>query len=213
MVPRAVAGAPVDRVDDLAAHLPACRLPGLFRRSAADFPVQHGYLRPDPAKVAEIARRYRSEVHQRVIGVAWRSTNPGFGQQKTMPLSDWGPILRLPGVRYVALQHGDCTADIAASGADVLLDAAIDPLRDLDGFIAQVAAVDHVVCVSNTTAHVAGALGKPCIVMLPAGRSLLWQWTLRQGDRSPWYASVRLVQAERPDQWAAVARQVARRLG
>lgn len=51
----------------------------------------------DPAKVAEIARRYRSDGHPRVIGVAWRSTNPGFGQQKTMPLSDWGPILRLPG--------------------------------------------------------------------------------------------------------------------
>lgn len=55
-------------------------------------------------------------------------------------------------------------------------DAAIDPATDLDGFAAQVAALDLVVSSSNTTVHMAGALGIPAWTMLHRGPPITPYW-------------------------------------
>ena len=76
-----------------------------------------------------------------------------------------------------------------------------DPLRDLDGFAAQVAALDLVISVDNTTVHFAGALGRPVWTLLPAVPD--WRWQLQRDD-SPWYPSMRLFRQRRPGDWAHV---------
>lgn len=193
----------------LAAQLPATRLPCLLRRTLADFPARAAYLRADPARTAELAARYRGAGRPLVVGVAWRSTNAAFGASKSIPLADLGPLFARRPALWVSLQHGDCAAEIAAAGGQVTVDPAIDPIADLDGLLAQIAAVDLVVAGSNTTAHLAGALGKPCWVLLPRGSGLLWHWLLPTGERSPWYPSVRLFRATLPADWSAVIRQAA----
>ena len=45
-------------------------------------------------------------------------------------------------------------------------------------------ACDAVVTVSNTTAHLAGALGRPTWVMVPHGHARIWYW-FRDQDESP----------------------------
>src|SRR3546814_16287090 len=65
-------------------------------------------------------------------------------------------------------------------------------MQDLDGFAAQVAAMDMVITTSNTTAHMAGALGRPTWVMLHQGISPHWYWG-RDGETTPWYPSLRLL--------------------
>lgn len=54
------------------------------------------------------------------------------------------------------------------------------------------------VTTSNTTAHIAGALGVPCLVLLPRTRPVLWYWGYR-GERTPWYPSLRLLRNEHED--------------
>jgi ADP-heptose:LPS heptosyltransferase len=80
-------------------------------------------------------------------------------------------------------------------------------LTDLDGFAAQVAALDLVITISNTTAHVAGALGVPCWVLLPSGLGENWYWFLDRDD-SPWYPSVRLFRQSEPGVWTDVINNV-----
>ena len=53
-------------------------------------------------------------------------------------------------------------------------DATIDQMTDIDGFAAQIAALDAVVTISRTAAHVAGALGIPCIVVRDDKPILAW---------------------------------------
>ena len=48
-------------------------------------------------------------------------------------------------------------------GGRIIRDPSIDQLVDLDGFAAQIAALDAVVSISNTTIDVAGMLGKPTV--------------------------------------------------
>ncbi|BBK37004.1 hypothetical protein STAQ_20820 [Allostella sp. ATCC 35155] len=188
----------------IAAHLPASRLPGLFRPNLGAFPDRAAYLSADAGRVADLAARYRRDHPGLVVGIAWRSTNAAFGHRKSIPLADWHPLFARRPARWISLQHGDCAAEITAAGGQVHVDPDIDPVADIDGLMAQIAAVDLVIAASNSTAHLAGALGRPCWVLLPRGSGLLWHWLVPAGgDRSPWYPSVRLFRSDGPNDWTA----------
>jgi ADP-heptose:LPS heptosyltransferase len=94
-------------------------------------------------------------------------------------------------------------------GIDVHWDREIDPLASLDDLATQVAAMDLVVSIDNSTVHMAGALGVPVWVMLPKVPD--WRWLLDRED-SVWYASARLFRQERRADWVAVITAVAAEL-
>jgi ADP-heptose:LPS heptosyltransferase len=98
-----------------------------------------------------------------------------------------------------------------AYGVEVIADAGIDQLKDLDSFAAQVAAMDIVVSTSNTTAHMAAALGKPTLILLHHGISPHWYWT-RNGEATPWYPTARLLRQPKSGDWRSLAENVAAEL-
>ena len=145
------------------------------------------------------------------IGLSWRSGNPRFGTAKSLALTDFEPVLETPNSVFIDLQYGDTTDERGAlersCGRTLHHDTDIDSLADLDAFAAQVAAMDLVITASNTTAHMAGALGVPCWVLVPTGPGLLWYWFLDR-SASPWYPSPRLFRQAAPGDWAPVVQQV-----
>ena len=85
-----------------------------------------------------------------------------------------------------------------------------EPRLCVCAFAAQLAAMDLVVSISNTTVHMAGALGVPAWVML--NKVPLNCWMLDRAD-SPWYPSLRLFRQTQSDQWADMIGCVADALG
>lgn len=188
-------------------------LGAVMRVEREDLAGGAAFLRADPRSAEEIRRRYAALAAGRpIVGIAWASISPGRGEWKTASLSYWGPLLKQD-CFFVSLQYGDTDADIAAAraafGVDIHSDATIDQFKDLDAFAAQIVALDRVVSVSNTTVHMAGALGVDCIVMPPPARGRLWYWSI-QGDTTPWYDSMRVVRRSLREGWTdQVARAAA----
>ncbi|MBI3710900.1 MAG: hypothetical protein HY246_24910, partial [Proteobacteria bacterium] len=200
---------------DIGAQLALGSLPGLLRPSFDSFRPHRGYLAADPARAAALRARYRALGPGPVVGVGWRSSRRDLTRWKSSDLSDWGPILTLPGVVFVNLQYGDCRAELQqvqeTIGVTIHDDREIDSLKDLDAFAAQVAATDLTVSISNTAVHFAGALNVPVWTLLPTGLGLLHYWFLERED-SPWYPSMRLFRQRKLGDWGDVIARVAAEL-
>jgi hypothetical protein len=151
----------------------------------------------------------------RVIGLSWISKAPIGGAQKSAKLVDFASLLRLPGYRFVDLQYGDTSAerDAVERALGIRIERLhdIDTTNDLDGLAALMGACDAVVTVSNTTAHLAGALGRPTVVMVPHGHARIWYW-FRDRDESPWYPRVRVWRQRRGQAWSELVAEVAKAL-
>ncbi len=192
--------------------LPLGSLPLHFRRRAEDFPGRP-YLVPDPERVAFWRRRYQDLGGAPVIGISWRGGNREDRHKRSLPLADWGPVFAHGDCRFVDLQYKGTGAErrLVASRFHTPLHhwPESDPFHKVDELAAQLAACDGYLGVANATAHLAGALGVPSLVLVPFVPS--WRWGIT-GETTPWYTSVRLLRQPRPGDWGPVIREAARRL-
>jgi tetratricopeptide (TPR) repeat protein len=141
-----------------------------------------------------------------LVGISWHSANARLGRHKSLQLGDFDGVLEVPGVRIVNLQYGDTRSERFMfqdrTGHQILHVPEADPLGDLDAFADLIGACDLVVSVSNTTVHLAGAMGKPVKALIPASGVSLWYWRHRQGSRSLWYPDVELFTQADPGDWS-----------
>lgn len=202
--------------DDFDVRLPLTDVAQWLRPGLSSFPQHDGYLAPDRTLVEELRGRYLKDGATRLVGLSWRSASGPTGRFKSMDLTAWENLLTLPGAAFVSLQYGDCDDDIAraraTTGREVIQDRSIESSGDMDRFAAQVAAMDLVISVSNTTVHVAGGLGRPVWILVPKGPGAHWYWFLNRAD-SPWYPSARLFRQERPGAWEKPLEDIAGALG
>jgi tetratricopeptide (TPR) repeat protein len=198
-----------DKVD---AQEPLASLGRVLRRSWDEFPRRdRGYLVADAARARALRARLAGD-GRTVIGLSWVSKAPVGGASKSARLADFEALLRLPDCRFVDLQYGDTGEERAALARDlgVVVERLgdIDNTNDLDGLAALMTACDAVVTVSNTTAHLAGALGRPGFVMVPHGHARIWYW-FHDRKQSPWYPHMEVRRQHRGQPWTDVVAAVA----
>lgn len=178
-----------------------------FRHDAAALQrVKTPYLQADPARTAAIRARL-TQSGRLICGLSWQSKNAASGKEKSLGLATLAPLLSVPGVSFVDLQYGDTRDEReelrASQGLTVQKLDDIDNREDLDGLASLVSACDLIVTISNTTAHLAAALGKPTIILLSSSPNLLWYWHRDRSD-SPWYPSAVLLRQPQVGAWTEV---------
>jgi tetratricopeptide (TPR) repeat protein len=184
-------------------------LPLLFRRERKAFPRHAGYLSADPARSAAWRQRLDALGTGRKVGLAWRGGLMRTGRvQRSIALDSLHPLLRIPGITWVNLQHGDTAAEIASvrDRQGTCIKSFDGVLEDLDETAALVEGLDLVITVCSTVVHLAGALGRPAWVLTP--RAPAWRYLL-EGTQMPWYPSVAMYRQDAPGDWSPVVQRVA----
>jgi ADP-heptose:LPS heptosyltransferase len=118
------------------------------------------------------------------------------------------PLLVLPDIAWYSLQHGEASKDldgIAEAKRIVPLPESAS-LVDTAGLVAE---LDLVISVDTSVAHLAGALGRRCWLLLPFAPD--WRWMLDR-DATPWYPAMRLFRQSRLHDWSSVVTRVAAEL-
>ncbi|GEO80075.1 glycosyltransferase family 9 protein [Pararhodospirillum oryzae] len=172
------------------------------------------YLSADPVREQAWARRLDALVPGGFrVGVAWRG-NPAHAldRERSLAPAALAGLARVPGVTLIAL-HPDLRPDERRTLEDLGI-AMVPPDADwrdhaFAGLAGLMASLDLVISVDTAFAHVAGALGRPVWVLLPAVPD--WRWGLH-GESTPWYPTMRLFRQETPGGWGTVLDSVSRRL-
>jgi hypothetical protein len=133
-------------------------------------------------------RTWAGRVPPGAIGIVWKG-RPTPNPARSMP-------------------SGDLLAPLAATGRP-LVDLS-EPEGDFADTAAIIEQLDALITVDTAFAHLAGALGKPCLVMLPFLRPDC-RWLERRDD-SPWYPTVRLFRQPAPGDWTSVVSEVGQAL-
>lgn len=163
-------------------------LPLHFGTTVASIPARLPYLRALHDRHAAWQGRLPDPGLR--VGLLWRG-NPRHrnDDQRSLPgLATLAPLWAAPGVRFVSLQKGSGEEEALAPPPQQPIVALGGEIRDFADTAAIVAQLDLTISVDTAVAHVAGALGKPCWVLLPAFGTD-WRW-LRGRTDSPWYPEV-----------------------
>jgi tetratricopeptide (TPR) repeat protein len=180
---------------------PLLELPCVFGTTVDTLPSPERYLAALASDRQAWAKRLDGMAGLRV-GLCWSSGFWGSKDRspKSVPLELLAPLQAIPGVRLFSLQKGPALADLQQT--HLRIEDYDADLRDLADTAALIENLDLVVSVDTSVAHLAGALGKPVIMMLKFESGSFW---LTDIDHSPWYRSMRIVRQDRPGDWAAVA--------
>lgn len=204
----------VDRVHALGETLPQdwdywtrpMRLPRLFDTELTTIPAEVPYLRARP----EMAEHWRDLLPQQGlrVGLAWRG-NANFENDADRSLPSLMSLAPLAAVHahFVSLQKGAGEAEALQPPSGMSLLAVGGQLADFADTAAVIANLDLVISVDTAVAHLAGALGKPCWLLLPDYRCD-WRWMADRND-TPWYPSMHLFRQPRGGGWAPVIAEVA----
>ena len=166
---------------------------------------QPKYLTPSESMVRAFRNAWEKQGWQLNIGLSWRSKAAVNGSLRSIPEPLLSPLLQRRDLTFHSLQYD---ADIAeVSGLSQQLDRPIfmdrdsQPLKDIDRLAAQIAALDLVISIDNSTVHLAGAVGTPCWVALPA--AVDWRWPA-SGFTTGLYECLRLYRNNQIHHWGAV---------
>ncbi|MEQ8195750.1 MAG: hypothetical protein RIB59_14795, partial [Rhodospirillales bacterium] len=187
-------------------QVPCGDLGAYLRPDLSAFPKHSGYIKPESNDAERLREKYRSLGNGAfVVGLSWKSGNQFVGEKRSAEIDLWEPILTCPGCFFVNLQYGKVKPFLDAfereTGIGIHCDDEVDPLTDMDIFLAQLAAVDLTISIDNSTVHAAGALGRPAWTLLAAAPD--WRW-LQNEETSYWYPSMRLIRQEKLGAWESV---------
>ncbi|MFZ4288814.1 tetratricopeptide repeat protein [Variovorax sp. HJSM1_2] len=182
--------------------VPPLSLPYLFA-IRPDTPTVLPYLQAEPALVAHWAGSLPAGGLR--VGLVWKG-NPRFENDadRSLPsLLCLAPLGEVSGVHFISLQKAAGEDEAAKPPAGLPVVNLGPQMRDFADAAALVAQLDLVISVDTAMAHLAGALGKPCWLLLPHYQTD-WRW-LDQRTDSPWYPGVmRLFRQTREGDWAPV---------
>lgn len=185
-------------------QIPMASLGTILRPDMASFGDGSRYLHADEQAVTRLKARYDSLFPgKRLIGLSWRGGKTVFTERqgRRIRFDDLAELAALENVQFIDLQYDSSPQDIArlqAAGLPIYHDDDVDPTSFLDPQAAQIAALDAVVSVDNTTVHLAGALGIPTYMLVQLNPN--WRWGLNEG-RSHWYNSVNVFRNTTLDNW------------
>ena len=165
---------------------------------------------PPPARF-EIPREVRERWAARIppgglrVGMVWAGNPKHMNDRwRSVPLAYLLRLLEAREARLFSLQMGGAAEELAAGIARQVVDLRPE-IGDYGDTAAAIAALDLVITVDTSVAHLAGSLGKPVWNLVAYASD--WRWQMERED-TPWYPSMRIFRQKRPGDWGGVMDRV-----
>lgn len=189
--------------------VPPLSLPFGFQTRLETIPAEIPYLRVAPERIERWAGVMESGGQEMRVGLVWKG-NPRFENDADRSLDSLdalAPLGDVAEVRYFSLQKGAGETEAQRPPKPLAMVDLGSRMVDFSDTAAIVMNLDLVIAVDTAVVHLAGALGKPCWVLLPDYKPD-WRW-LADRDDSPWYPGViKIYRQQTAGDWATVIARV-----
>ena len=169
---------------------------GQFYRNSKSKFKKKPFLKADEKKIKEIKSFLNKYNKKFNIGISWRSFKNRYSNEKSLSLINLKNVFEINNCNFINLQYGDVNSEIdefsKKTGLDIITLPQIDLYNNFDDVAALLKNLDLFLTVSNSTAHLAGALGIKTIVIKPSNHALFHYWN-QSNDQTPWYNSIKLI--------------------
>jgi len=186
-----------EKMLDFDVHTPIMSLPYLLKIKEKNiFNLSEGYLNAD-SKLMEEYHNKIFNTDKMKIGIKWQG-NTYYDRDRVISVEAFEPLLELENVDFYSFQTFEGSEDLSKLQSKYnIIDIGKD-LLDFGQTAAALSNLDLVICNDTSLAHLAGALGIPCYIMLPYEVNWRWHDNLAKCD---WYDSVKLFRQHQPGNW------------
>lgn len=133
------------------------------------------------------------------VGLSWKG-NPDYAHDnnRSIALSELCPLFDIPGAAFYSLQIRPDPVEIGKLGLDGFIGDLSALIKDWRDTASAIEAMDVIVTTDSANAHMAGALGKPTLLLL--NKTNCWRWMTGRNE-TPWYKNTKLFRQPEPFQW------------
>ncbi|MGJ8620953.1 MAG: tetratricopeptide repeat protein [Methylophilaceae bacterium] len=187
-------------LQDFDYHCPIMSLPLAIKTQLDSIPANIPYLYADTEKANHWKKQLGNKIKPRV-GLVWSgSVEHVNDHHRSMPLEKISPLFSLP-YAFHALQNQISDDDLKFLQNDSLIQLHQAELNDFADTAALIEQMDLVITVDTSVAHLAGAMGKECWVLL--AKAYDFRWLTNRTD-SPWYPTMTLFKQPEFNDWDSV---------
>ncbi|MFH5924498.1 tetratricopeptide repeat protein [Roseomonas xinghualingensis] len=195
---------PGDEAPPHAAQCPLMSLPMALGTGSDSIPAPIRFPAIDPMRVAAWNQSLPSGRLR--LGIACSGNPRHLGDKhRSIPLERFAALLG-PDVDAYLIQTELRPADAAFLATRPNFTDLGPRLTSFTETAAALEAMDAIVCVDTSVAHLAGTLGRPVHLLLPPLPD--WRWMLDRPD-APWYPGMRLHRRARGEEWDTVIARIA----
>ena len=166
----------------------------IFRKKLEDFDP-NPFLSIDNNKISKINNWLKNINNKSLIGISWKSKNLDVGEIKSLDLEILEPLLNKKNFTFINLQYGDTKDEIKRFedkyNVKIITLSELDLFNDFESISIILKKLKLFISVSNSTAHLAGALGVETWLIKPAQHAVFHYWN-QPNYKTPWYKSIKL---------------------
>lgn len=181
-------------------HIPMLSLPyvlGLDENNM--FVGKSGYLKSNP-EIAEMYKKQYFDNDSFKIGIKWRG-NTHYEMDRVIDIKSFTKLFNLPNTKFYSFQTFEGSDDLneIINDYDIVdIGSTVKNFADTAGALEN---MDMIICNDTSLVHLAGAMHKPCMVLLPYLYN--WRWHLDL-DNCDWYDTVKLYRQKNRGDWDEV---------
>ena len=166
-----------------------------FRNSSKNF-KKKPYLKILNTDNTKINNLLKGLKYYKKIGISWKSFQKNYGDAKSISLDTFKPLIEKDNLYFINLQYGDVEKELSNFMTNYSLSIKtfkeVDLFQDITSIAALLKNLDLFITVSNSTAHLAGALGVNTLLIKPKNHATFHYWN-QPGSTTPWYKNITII--------------------
>ena len=190
-------------------HLPFLSLPFVLNKSGEDMFVHHddGYIKADSNKYKYYKENYFNN-NKFKIGIKWQG-NSYYDKDRILRVEDFFKLFEIENTQFYSCQTFEGSEEFEKIKNKYNVIDLAPTFKDFSWTAGAIENFDLIICNDTSLAHLAGAMCKPCWVLLPHVYNWRWHNDLSKCD---WYDSIKLFRQPKNYDWKSVFDDVEKEL-